>query len=762
MEELPNQPSPEDVNDILKRKRKVRCDSQVPCKTCVERQHPELCTFNPPSKRRDSGSSHADRSILNGDALHGKDDWDRISAKLYGVERALAELKDDLRSINGVPPYPPDSMPPVPPPSGVAMHERDKPSGPSYVKAMEMSEHSQLTGHNVHLGGGSVPALINALAKGNDYSKKVQSAFGDKTMLPVLGLDNESATYPFVSLWGTQDATTRVADLRKVLPSDAECTETFRQYKEGAHVLYPAIADIESFESELLAFLANRRTNDQTMNLQVTNDSMDGVHIRWIGLLFAVFASGSQFAPIPKRDRELSSQVYACCSFECLRLVNYLSNASVDVVQTLLILGNVLSNTMNAGAAWVLLGMTLRLARVLGADSATEHANKSSCDLMLAKVWWALLWQDSLLCISYDRATSTATPETQYPPPDLISDRGGLSFGECMYRIARVGLLTVRNRTAPQSIESRLSRCVDLRDDIARMREAAADHLKSSNHCRTIRDQVEYWVLHLHASYMTAELCRPAISPGTADFDKGTALRRLCIANLLSTVEAFNGLANASPMHARAWAVLHRTLSAALLLGILGEPLRNSRAHDVIRRLIEIMKTGSGPDQKNSVGFEAEMDGPVTRSVSALNKLSAPESITPRNMEENAQQNQAIAGMPPNNNQGILQPHAGQQMPYTMPGMAELSATRSTADIKPDFGSPSLSQAAAPSASANAFATTPGQVFDNVDDSAFFLPTPLAGFEDESSPYALMDSIIWGGNGGLGSINGRNGSGGGS
>ena len=90
---------------------------------------------------------------------------------------------------------------------------------------MEMNEHSQLTGHDVHLGGGSIPSLINALGKGNDYSKKVQSAFCDSTMLPVFGMDNESATYPFVSLWGNQDAGARIADLRKLLPSDAECTE---------------------------------------------------------------------------------------------------------------------------------------------------------------------------------------------------------------------------------------------------------------------------------------------------------------------------------------------------------------------------------------------------------------------------------------------------------------------------------------------------------------------------------------------------------
>ena len=90
---------------------------------------------------------------------------------------------------------------------------------------MEMDEHSELTGGTIHLGGGSVPALINALGKGDDYSKKVQQVFGNNTMLPVFGLDNESATYPFVSLWGHQEASTRVAELRKLLPNDAECTE---------------------------------------------------------------------------------------------------------------------------------------------------------------------------------------------------------------------------------------------------------------------------------------------------------------------------------------------------------------------------------------------------------------------------------------------------------------------------------------------------------------------------------------------------------
>lgn len=46
----------------------------------------------------------------------------------------------------------------------------------------------------------------------------------------------------------------------------------------------------------------------------------------------------------------------ACCSFECMRLVNYLANASLDLIQAMLLQGNVLANGMNAGASWSFLG----------------------------------------------------------------------------------------------------------------------------------------------------------------------------------------------------------------------------------------------------------------------------------------------------------------------------------------------------------------------------------------------------------------------
>lgn len=356
----------------------------------------------------------------------------------------------------------------------------------------------------------------------------------------------------------------------------------------------------------------------------------------------------------------------------------------------MLILGNVLANAMSPGAAWSLLGMTIRLAQSLGLHRSIEnHAAPSSAEVTRSKIWWAVLWQDSLLSISYDRASSAATVDAEMPP-NLSSDGQGYSYHECMYRVLKVGLDTVRNRVAPQMIESRLSRCGDLRNEVQKAQDRSVEHLRDLESCKSIRDQSEYWMLALHSAFMKSELCRPAVSPSTSIFDQSNELRKLCIENLMATVEAFLGIARAAPVHTRSWAVTHRALSSALLLGILGEPLRNSRAQkllsDFIKTTITIAQASDG------VGLSA----PVQRSISALKKLSALESRTPKQMEE---------------------PGAAQT--------GDLSGTNS-------YHYPASN-------------TSQSLNFDDLNDMSFFIPSPLSGFEDESSPYALMDSIIWGG-----------------
>ncbi|GMF73836.1 unnamed protein product [Aspergillus oryzae] len=129
----------------------------------------------------------------------------------------------------------------------------------------------------VHLGSRSVLAYILNNKSGSDQLQ----ALLEGGILPKLGLDNESATYPFVDLWSSDMSTFDVSAVCSALPSDQQCKET------ATGGIY-------------------RSDNDQAQK-------PFGVSIAFLGLLFAVLASGCQSSDLPGKERELTSQVYGEC-----------------------------------------------------------------------------------------------------------------------------------------------------------------------------------------------------------------------------------------------------------------------------------------------------------------------------------------------------------------------------------------------------------------------------------------------------------------
>lgn len=157
-----------------------------------------------------------------------KDDWERLCSKLNTVERSLSDLREDLRHVAGLPTYTTDdeaSQTPVRGGHAEDMRETREPNGPKYLRAMEINEQSHLTGETVHLGGGSVPALVMALRNGAADRPALQEVFNNNRLLPLFGLENEGASYPFVNLWGPQDEPARINELMNALPGDAECMQ---------------------------------------------------------------------------------------------------------------------------------------------------------------------------------------------------------------------------------------------------------------------------------------------------------------------------------------------------------------------------------------------------------------------------------------------------------------------------------------------------------------------------------------------------------
>lgn len=288
-----------------------------------------------------------------------------------------------------------------------------------------------------------------------------------------------------------------------------------------------------------------------------------------------------------------------------------------------------------------------------------------------------IIWQDSLLSISYDRATSSTAPVGEIPF-GVTSSPGYRTYAECMYKLCRVTLEIVRSRA--QESDGNTLHIIAQRGEIDHIMSEAVDYLKDVRTCRSIRDQIEHWNLYLHTSYIASELCRRAINPGVSQNEEWRTLRVVCVDSLMNTVDAFLGLRNVSPSAARSWAAMHRGISSALLLAILRETVSNPRAQNLVRGMVSVLS-----DITASID-QAELPGPICRSIAALRKLSFQEPSVPRTIDD------LVSGFSPSN-----------------------GAPRSQ------------------------------EIRLSPQETRFFsTPSPLLARNDEPSPYSLMDSILWG------------------
>lgn len=281
-----------------------------------------------------------------------------------------------------------------------------------------------------------------------------------------------------------------------------------------------------------------------------------------------------------------------------------------------------MTNNMNAGTSWCLLGLTIRLAEGLGLHrNCPPHVPKEIV-LPRSKVFWAIIWQDSLLSITYDRAsTIAATDVATMPPPQHFAPIG--AYHSTMFRLCSVCLDIVRDRVTTLSPRDQYARIKERRDTISSIMKDSAEYLRDSRKCSSTRETLEHWGLYLHMSYVLSELYRPAISPSTSNVELVRTFKQSCIEHLINTVEAYLGLNNITTFARQSWAAIHRALGSALLLGILGEHARNDRARRLIGRFIAVMA-----DITNSIDPQ-EISAPIQRGVKALRRLKIQEVRPP-------------------------------------------------------------------------------------------------------------------------------------
>lgn len=726
------------------------------CALFPDRQHPEFCTYHPPTedqpelKRLDTGAHHGhqhsdSKSYLPSPAFFSpqgrpgdgqvksdemvtipKADLDRLMAQVDTLARNLAEVQSSIEDMNSHE----DEDPGLTNTQYKARSARRTTLDDDVRTSSTEGVHARNDlGETIHIGGNSVPALVMELEKRQGDHADGDEALGSN-ILPIFGLENETATYPFVSLWNQPLSNlVRIQDLAKAIPEDLECRSTVENYRDHAHVLFPAIADMPKFEMELQEFLTERArlVALQIPESGITEEKLYGKSLYWIGLLFAALACGSQSMPGKRKVQDLASQVFVCCSFECLRLTNFFSHSNLQSIQTLLTLGNVISNNMNAGVAWVLLGLTIRIAKGLGLHKRSSDNTNKEMRLLKSKVWWSVIWQDSLLSITYDRASSNSSMNSGPQYPGTIEGlQGGWGYNECMYRLCRVGLEIIRERAQSQDPHAFMRRMVELKTELDTVTNNAADYIKEIRFCRTGKERMQHWVFYMHFSYMTSELYRPSLSPPIGSTETGLTQRKSCMESLVNCVDAFMGLQDVTPFASKSWAALHRGLSSALLLCFLREPLQTERAKLLIGRFVQLLYDITGDVDASNVA------APIRRSMIALTKLmsarpksgaarissrgaaNAPLHIQPKRADP-SQNSKAQSQFTQPGNSGS---HTGSS-PITMPGMSTQQGASPLSEID-----------------------IPG--FERFWDSPTMASmTPLINLS-EDSPYAMMDAIMWG------------------
>lgn len=141
-----------------------------------------------------------------------RDEWDNMRDKLKDMESTIYNLRMRLDKVeDGQGPEDPGS-PPTPDASS-----RSKDVSPEREGIHAANTLGEGT---VHLGSRSVLAYILNSKSGS--SDQIQALL-EGGILPKLGLDNESATYPFVDLWSSDMSSFDISAVCSALPTDQQC-----------------------------------------------------------------------------------------------------------------------------------------------------------------------------------------------------------------------------------------------------------------------------------------------------------------------------------------------------------------------------------------------------------------------------------------------------------------------------------------------------------------------------------------------------------
>lgn len=296
------------------RARKVKCNNRTPCDKCIRSGYPDLCA--PGTRARisevldqiladgvdiddDEAISQSPSSLAQsnlGQHVLGCPDPGGVAAATSASTRpslSTSTVRADGGQQNSVGS------------DGSACSGTITHTSEAYGTATETVEENHSP---TFLGGNSIPTFLS------DHDISAPGAASTSMMeavMPILGLSGEPSIHPFLPPSKTfiQDVNLRIYDR---LPPDREIIGLFRVYQKDVHPFSPLIPDLDSFELAVCEYLdacSNSQHCAQAHECEV-NRTSSWKPISWLGSLFAVLATGTQYSHESILERRTKCSTY--------------------------------------------------------------------------------------------------------------------------------------------------------------------------------------------------------------------------------------------------------------------------------------------------------------------------------------------------------------------------------------------------------------------------------------------------------------------
>ena len=390
--------------------------------------------------------------------------------------------------------------------------------------------------------------------------------------------------------------------------------------------------ELSDFEKQLYSFLSQRQAGEAPKSSETSK--LYGKDIAWVGTLYAMLACAAQFDDTSMKERSLASRVFVCLSFQCLRSTNFFQRPSVQNVQTMLLIGNVLQNDLNPGVAWTLLGLTIRSAQSIGVHNVSTTCQSFESQFK-RKLWCAMVWQDAILSLSHDRPTTTTCAEagtsanvvSDYASwiPGFSFDSVNATFEESLLKLCPIVHAILSSRHSLPKSSQQLGSIESLCGALDQIYDNAKSNLRDHSMCTTRPEYIEHLTFMLNLGHARSELCRPVLEVQrheveSRDVQRLQKLQRVFVLGSWDTIHAFLDIEDFDNKLARTWSAMHRVLSTSVVLCLLTQEERHMDSNqsngrpDPLERLLPVLEKMAEEDRVASDEGESKDDAPAAEA----------------------------------------------------------------------------------------------------------------------------------------------------